>query len=156
MTGIEGVGFAVELFVLSFSFLCWLVTPATQECAKSQSQEVQKLEQEQVKEAFEAQEEQPKNQKIQREDIEESEEKIQQPSQDSELNELQKKLVEVIHEKITLLKIKEVRAVAKLLGIKQFENRQSLSKAELMKRVKRFVETVELQEQTLLEIKQHF
>lgn len=155
----EGCAFAIELFVIIFSFSIWLITPEKSEV--SQLQETANLKE--TTKLFEVPElpkevlETPNISRVNNKTSEEDEvaKKLQSPlGENFELKELQQKLGTVIQENIKELSHKEVRAVAKILRISQYVNRRNLTKANLAEKIIDYLQNVQLQQDLLTKIQE--
>ena len=121
----EDFAFGVELFVIIFSFLCWLVTPPVEENFSETPL---------ISEIPEVQEE-----------VSEVKKEVEKYSKVINLQESANRLID----NLPNLKIKEIRQIAKCFGVKQREQRKTLSKAQLVERIITFINQGE--EEVLLE-----
>lgn len=142
----ERFGLSVELFVIVFSFLFWLVTPPTREESKGvDSQKSEKY--------FDLS---PIFEELV-EVREDEEEEIDLPStQTGKTYELQEELRASVDKKLCLLKVAQVREIAGILGLSIRNGKKRATKPQLAEIIKNFLNSVELPESKVLQIQQYF
>ena len=138
----EGFGLSVELFVILFSFLCWLVTPPKSGDFKVVEDQKTKARYLDLSPIFEEEEE-----------VTSIELPVTRTGRPYELQEKIKKTVEV---RISDLKVIQVREIAGILGLSLRNGRKRATKHQLVETIKSFLNSVELPESKILQIQQYF